>query len=30
MITGTERHKSFVEEMRKNMTKFKFNKKVPT
>ena len=27
MITGIERHKAFVEEMRKNMTKLKINKK---
>lgn len=27
MITGIERHKAFVEEMRKNMTKLKISKK---
>lgn len=27
MITGIERHNAFVEEMRKNLTKFKINTK---
>ena len=27
MITGIERHKAFVEEMRKNITKLKISKK---